>query len=581
MRQLLTHAYILISPAHKRNIVPLVLLLTLGSVLDFFSLASFLPVVLLIINPNQTLTQKWTYYFPPFTEVDPTNLAIGLTAAALIFTIIKTQVQVWITYKKASYAYTVATNIASNAISKFLQSSYLKFVSTDYTRQMHRTSDLPFTFANNIIIPSGTILSESLVSILLLFCVAWYNPYVFFLLGVLLIPLGIIYRLKHSKIKSISQQIKTFYPRLLKYTLQAIEGLVEIRTYRKEDFFKSRFTKAHHELSKTFSRDHTTNTSTSRLTELIAAFCVGGLIIYSLASRQSYADTLLLLSLYAGVSFRIIPSINRIFSASLQMRTHEYVVDELIDMTSSSERVASSDVEQNSLSFNHSIKLQNISFAFEGQPPTLHNASLVINKGEKIVLMGKSGAGKTSLLLILLRFLKESQGDIFIDEEKITEENTSSWRKLLGYVSQNPFILDASVAENVAFGIPQEQINYTFVQQLLADLDLDTWINSLPQGVQTVIGEKGMKISGGQRQRLAIARALYQNAEILLLDEITNQLDKQTEQEILKLIHRGSLQNKTIIMVSHQVEHLNNFDSVYELKDGIFEKKDVHVNVHS
>ena len=574
MRQLLITSYTLLSSYHKRKIIPLIVLLTLGSILDFFSLASFLPVVLLIIHPDQTLTHSWAYYAPKFSVSDPINLAVGLTVGALVFTIIKTQTQVWITHKKATYAYAVATNLASNAISKFLESSYLKFTGLDYTRQMNRITDLPFTFANNIIIPVGTILSEALVSLLLLFCIAWYNPYIFFFLGVLLIPLILLYRVKRVKIKDISKVIKTIYPLLLKYTLQAIEGLIEIRTYRKEVFFKTRISKTHQELSKAFALDHTTLTSTARLTELVATFCVGTLIIYALVSRQSYADTLLLLSLYVGVSFRVIPSINRIFSATLQVKSHEYIVHELNIMTVKClEEIDYADDHSNVISFNDSVELRNISFSFEGQPSILNNASLVIHKGEKIELTGKSGAGKTSLLLVLLRFLKESQGEILVDGKRIEEDHNLSFRKLIGYVSQYPYILDASVIENIAFGVPPEEINNAHVQQLIVDLDLQTWVNTLPERHQTIIGEKGIKISGGQRQRLAIARALYQNAEILLLDEITNQLDKQTEKEVLDLIHNRSLQKKTVIMVSHQIGQLNYFDSIYELKNGAFEKK--------
>ena len=139
-------------------------------------------------------------------------------------------------------------------------------------------------------------------------------------------------------------------------------------------------------------------------------------------------------------------------------------------------------------------------------------------------------------------------------------------------------ILDATISENIAFGISYELINQDQVIKLITDLDLQDWLTGLPDGLQTIIGEKGIKISGGQRQRLAIARALYQGAEILLLDEITNQLDKETRKEIILTLNKGILQNKTIVMVSHHAEEIDVFDSIYELLDGQFVKTSQNKN---
>jgi ABC-type bacteriocin/lantibiotic exporter with double-glycine peptidase domain len=227
----------------------------------------------------------------------------------------------------------------------------------------------------------------------------------------------------------------------------------------------------------------------------------------------------------------------------------------------------------NSITFNHSIELRDISFGYEGQALILNRSSLTIRKGEKIAITGKSGVGKTSLLLILLRFLKESTGEIVIDGEKLQDADTIAWRKNIGYISQNPYFLDASVAENIAFGISADQINLKLIEELIADLDLGSWVNQLPNRLQTIIGEKGVKISGGQRQRLAIARALYQNAEVLLLDEITNQLDVESELEIIQILEKTALQKKTILMITHHVHLLTRFDRVITIEKGTILEK--------
>jgi HlyD family secretion protein len=182
--------------------------------------------------------------------------------------------------------------------------------------------------------------------------------------------------------------------------------------------------------------------------------------------------------------------------------------------------------------------------------------------------MGKSGSGKTTLLLLLLRYITPQTGGITIDGEKIAGQHAASFRRLMGYVPQSPYILDASVTENIAFGIEASEIDTQKIAKLVSDLDLQSWIDTLPQGIHTRIGEKGTKISGGQRQRLAIARALYYNAEVLLLDEITNQLDRQTEEAVMHLLRHDIFKNKTVIFITHKSDLLHYFHSIYTIEQG-------------
>jgi ABC-type multidrug transport system fused ATPase/permease subunit len=193
---------------------------------------------------------------------------------------------------------------------------------------------------------------------------------------------------------------------------------------------------------------------------------------------------------------------------------------------------------------------------------------MVIHKGEKIAVTGNSGEGKTTFLLLLLRLLRETQGEIRMDGLPIRAD--ISWRQHLGYVPQNPFILDATVAENIAFGIQAAAIDRNKIIRLLSDLDLEKTVGHLPQGMDTAIGEHGVKLSGGQRQRLAIARVLYADADVLLLDEITNQVHPFLEQEIFGVLNNLSGTGKTIIMVTHKLTHPDFFDSVYRLEHGNF-----------
>jgi ABC-type multidrug transport system fused ATPase/permease subunit len=265
----------------------------------------------------------------------------------------------------------------------------------------------------------------------------------------------------------------------------------------------------------------------------------------------------------------------------MQIRTHEYVVEELLNMTKSefSSDAIAGQIQNISFSFRDKIELRNVFFAYDGQPLIFKNASLVIRKGEKIIIQGRSGSGKTTLFLILMRFLKEHLGDILIDGEKTDDKELLALRKKIAYVPQNPYIVDASVIENIAFGIPLEEIQFEKARAIAQSLNLADWVEGLSAKWNTIIGEKGTRISGGQRQRLAIARALYHEAEIFLLDEITNQLDKESEQSVLNAINVLASQHKTIILITHKTELFENFDSVYELNDENFIKINQSISI--
>jgi len=447
-----------------------------------------------------------------------------------------------------------------------MEISFLKFTQSDFTKELNRIANVPVAFANNIIMPLANLLSEGLVFLLLLLCVAIYDIKVFLLLFVIAVPLRLIYNLKRKSISDTSNDLKEKYPLTLKFALQAIEGLVDIKAFRKESFFKNRFVETSRSLAKTFARDHVNQTGPTRLTEIIAAFIICAIITYSILTKQTTQQTFLLLGIYAGASFRLIPSINRILNAMMQIKSHEYLLKELEELTNF--QPVGNNKQKTSLEFSKIIELKNISFQYPDGAVVLNNASLMINKGEKIALVGKSGSGKTTILLILLQFLKAHSGKIILDGVEVSSDPASEWRKVFSYVPQSPYVLDGTIAENIAFGYPTNEINFEKINQLINDLDLVEMISQLPDGLSTQIGEKGVKLSGGQRQRIAIARALYTDAEVLLFDEITNQLDSRTEQEIIQTLTKVSHRKKTILMVTHHEHLLNEFDRILSLENG-------------
>ena len=564
----------MLNPVEKQKGMWVIVLMVLSALLDFFSLASFLPLFVLLVNPGFISTNKYAaVLYNTFGFSSPTWFIGMLAVAVLILTLLKNVIALWITRSKAAYTFTLGSHLSSRMLSKYTAISYLRFTQLDFSKELNRIANLPIAFANNVVMPIGTLISEGLVFMLLLFCIVLYDIKVFAFLCVILVPAGLLYRMKRKGIKETSLDLKVKWPLTLKYALQVVEGLSEIRVFGKENFFKSRFNTISESLAKTFVRDHTTQSGTSRLTEIIAAFIVCSLIVYSLILNQNYQQTILLLGVYAGASLRIIPSLNRILNASLQIKTHEYLFHELEEL--SNPEPADGARLKSAVSFNDTIQLDNISFNYSGGPAVLDHVSFTVRKGEKIALVGRSGSGKTTLLLILLRFLPNHSGKILLDGKDVGVENYETLRPIFSYVPQSPYMVDGSILENIAFGVPGANIDQEKIRQLIHDLDLHEFISQLPDGLATQIGERGVKLSGGQRQRLAIARAMYADAEVLLLDEITNQLDAQTEQEILKTLEKVTQQKKTIVMITHHNDLLKHFDHVLKIENGILSELNV------
>lgn len=545
--------------------------MVLNAILDFFSIASLLPVIFLLIKPdflNSSSILKALYIASGVSS--PSHFIIALAASVLVFSWIKNTLSLFIAKQKAKFCFTLGSSLSTRVLERFMNQTYTDYVHKDHSKEINRIANVPVAFANNIILPLLNLLSEGLVLIALLTLIVFYQPKAVLLLAVIITPLLFYYSWRRKNTNQMSEELKEKYPLTLKHALQMVEGFVEVKSSGKESFFADRFKKASESLAATFVRDHVNQTGSMRVTEVVASLVICTLIIFSILTQQNDQQTLLLLGIYAGVSFRLIPSVNRILNSITQIRSHEFLFQELNDLTKKFSKEAFT--PSASLSFTKSVALRSISFGYSSSNSLFNNLSFTIRKGEKIALTGKSGTGKTTLLLILLNFLRPDEGTIvFDDRDAVVSE--SAWRKLFGYVSQSPFIIDSSMAENIAFGVPVNQIDHQKIKELIRDLDLQTLVDGLPEGINTPIGEKGIKLSGGQRQRIAVARALYHNAEILLFDEITNQLDSETEQEMLATLKKVAWHEKTIVMITHHPHLLSYFDRVLVLENGRVSEK--------
>jgi ABC-type multidrug transport system fused ATPase/permease subunit len=566
MKTILSQAFGLLTAQQKNRGMGMVILLVFYSLLDFFSLAFFLPAILVVVQPE--LIQKnfiLHEIYNGFDFLNATQFAVTVIVLLFVLIVAKTWINQWITFKKASFAYNIGRDLAMRTLDSYFRRTYLEFSQTDFSKEVNRMVSSPLSFANNIIIPSGTLFSEFIVFLMVLGATALFDVKAFILVCVMLVPAVVISSRRKKIATDISTKLGVSYPFLLKRGYEIAEGQVDIRAFQKEQVFRQNFMNAHEQLDETLAADHTIQTGTARITEVAGAACICAMMIYALVMSNNSQEIVILLGIYATASFRIIPSANRILSASHQIRINRHVVESLSRITSTAPKTGTAE-----LTFQRDIIIENVSYRYADQDKLIDSIDLEIKRGEKIAVTGPSGNGKTTLLLLLLGYLHPTSGRILIDGKTLDGSTETAWRKHIGYVPQRPFILDGTIASNIAFGDSSPDLER--IASLTEDLELAQWVSLLPKGIQTEIGERGVKVSGGQLQRISIARALYRNPDILVLDEVTSQLDPATETGIFESLLKIST-GKTLIMITHNHEVLGKFDRILEVDKGHFSER--------
>tara|TARA_B100000795_G_C22676372_1_gene389939 strand:- start:40 stop:936 length:897 start_codon:yes stop_codon:yes gene_type:complete len=291
------------------------------------------------------------------------------------------------------------------------------------------------------------------------------------------------------------------------------------------------------------------------------------IILVSKDKNTGLVDVLPSLALFGAAAFRILPSINRILNSSQLLRFSIPNISRLYNEFQIIIPKNTNSKSSKKIKFKKQISLKNVTFTYpESNKKILDNCSLNVYAGECLGIIGASGAGKSTLVDNILGLFIPNSGKITVDGQDI-QNNMRSWQDQIGYVSQNLFLMDTTITSNVAFGIPPEKINIKSVKKALKMAQLDEFVSLLPDGMDTVLGERGVKLSGGQRQRIGIARALYHNPSVIILDEATNALDSKTEIEVMKsvLSLKGS---KTIIMIAHRLSTLKKCDRIFRVSAG-------------
>jgi len=347
------------------------------------------------------------------------------------------------------------------------------------------------------------------------------------------------------------------------------EGLNGIRDYiifEKRDELKNKFNFLSFLRARVESNHMTISQIPRFYLEFISVIAISALLFLMFKQGKNNVEIISISSVFLAAIFRIIPSFNRILSSSQNIKYFKSSLD-LIYNEFKKEKIKIKIKENKIVSFKHEINIENLSFKYSIENNLIiNNFNLKITKGQTVGIMGQSGSGKSTSTSLILGLLQPTSGKVLVDKIDINED-LIGWRKNIGYVPQNIFLTDSTIEQNIAFGIDINKIDYELLFKCLISSQLFEFINSLPDKEKTKVGERGVQLSGGQIQRVGIARALYKKPSIMILDEATSSLDKKTEFDFMNSVY-NELSDLTKIIISHNIETLNKCDVIYNLIDG-------------
>lgn len=541
-------------------------LLLVNSVLELIGLGAIIPVFAVLLEENVVEKYAWAeWIYTSFGLTDERQLIIALALGLLLVIVVKNLLSLLITQFNSTFALTLSKDFALRLHKLYFRKGYSFFKGKSSHEVVRNITTATSQFSSYQVLGSLNLLNEIIVLSLIVIFIALYNFHILGLLVITVIPPFFLFyrwvRLRSLRLGEISNKIG---PIVGKNIFQSIYGYVDVVVAGAEKEFRKRIARNLDSMVDVNIKTTVYNLAPTRVIETSLMLAITVIISFGIYYLPSKTELLKLLGLFAVAGYRIMPSINRMMIAINGLNQSQWIIPILEPLRY--ENSTKGEVKDEVLEFNDRLKLESISFSYPGSSENIFNGyDLTIKKGEVVGLVGPSGAGKTTLMNILLGFLKPTEGTYKIDETPLSNIYIKSFYEKIGYVQQQVYLIDASIAENVAFGCKKKDIDKDKLQEVLEKASLWEMVKNLPEGMDSMIGENGTKLSGGQRQRVGIARALYFDAEILFFDEATSSLDSETEKEITDAIHRLSDGKLTLIIIAHRLSTLEHCNRIIEI----------------
>ena len=579
MLRILKKINILMDKRQKLSMLKLLIMMVISAGLESGAAMMVMAVVQVIILPTEQLVSGSTYQ--QITGILGISSPVQFSVLAILFLIAlyiaKNLFQFFLQKSLFHFVYSNQFQTASNLMKNFVKRDYEYYLNAETSViQRSITADVSNMYA--LIMAVLQIFSEAIVAVFLVVTLATQDIVMTIVIAVLLvITLVVIKNIIKPIMNRTGKENQDYGASMFAWISETIQGIKEIKVAGREQYFINEYNKVGHGYVKAMERFSLFNNTPKLLIETV---CVAGLLGYILVLIVSGVDVSGMISLLAAfgiAAMRLLPAASRINNQMTSMAFNEpfffNVSDNLVEETDKEHTdISYAVVAKEKLPVNTAVSFEDITYHYPNSDKLIFNhANVTFPIGKSIGVVGASGAGKTTIIDILLGLLNLQSGRVLADGVDI-QSHYREWLANVGYIPQMIFLLDADIRKNVAFGVPEEEIDDERLWYALKEAQLDEFVKTLPEGVNTGIGERGIRLSGGQRQRIGIARALYNDPEVLILDEATSALDNDTEAAIMDSINRLH-GKKTLIIIAHRLQTIEKCDMVFRVEDGAIIKE--------
>ncbi len=562
----------------KINICFLGVMIFIGGLLETLSVSAILPVVWVIIDPVQAQENKYMQIVMQITGIeDVSRLIVPFLGVLIVMYTLKNAFLLLLASEQNRFIAFNRNKLISQVLREFLNRPYEFYLDADIPTVFRLTdSDIPNVF--NILMALISLVSEAVVFVflcILLLATDW--KLVLFMIVIFGIMSLLILKVIKPRMSSLGAKNLAIQSRIAKWRIQAIYGIKDVKVLHREAFFADNY-ESSGKIGAGYSKKYAVTNNIPRLLieTVFMASILSYIMIYIMTGKD--ATTLVpMLSAFGVAAMRLLPSVNRINTHMTDISYFRPCLDYVYENMNINEISRRNNQtlkpvdETKTMQLNDKIELKDIVYAYPNTDKLIFDhAHMEVPYGKSVGIMGPSGAGKSTIVDILLGLLKVQEGFITCDGDNIFD-NYPAWLAQIGYIPQSIYLVDEPIRNNIAFGIADEEIDDERIWQVLEEAQLKDFIKTLPEGLDTAIGDRGVRLSGGQRQRLGIARALYHNPEILVFDEATSALDNETEQAVMDAINSFH-GKKTMVIIAHRLNTIEKCDIIYKVDGGKIEE---------
>lgn len=539
---------------------------TLLSLFDVVGFASVMPFIAVAVNPDIIESNSYINYLYTLLEFESSNsflVFLGLSSFFLLLFI--KIVFIFDARYSLNFWYKKEYQVSVQLLRYYIGKKYEFFLTRSSPELQKNILSEAERAVNNVLMAGVDLFASAVSTLFLLIILVFVDPYVALLTLIFFgTTYGIIFLFVHKKIKLLGKSYVAHETEMYKRLGEAFDGIKDIKINQKESFYTHRYDKPKSKIADNATRFDLLSLIPEQILETVSFGAIIFATIYFTVFSEDMGYALSLVALYAFAAYRILPYLKTIFDGLESMQYNMAAVNEIInDFSFSSEPPSDKNKLPFSISFNTSFKFENISYQYPNSNcPVVSKLNFTIPTNSLTCLFGPSGVGKTTTIDLMMGLLQPHEGNIFIDDTALTSKNCRDWQTQIGHVSHLMFMTEDTITQNIAFGVDKDNISHERLKLSAKLACIDEFIlNELPNGYDTMIGEEGIHLSAGQKQRICIARALYKNSPVIVFDEATNALDKKAESNIMdNLLQLKS--NKTIVLITHKLSIAQLCDSI-------------------